>query len=93
MRKSGEGEGEEAACRSRRRGQPQRREAEQHGVAEEVEQLQHQDERLRQDHAVAHRREPHGCRSPRTLQATNKEKSQHGGEIGGKEGKKRGGGG
>jgi hypothetical protein len=45
----------------RRRGgrEAQRGEAEQDGVPEEVQQLQHQEERLRQDHAVAHRREPH----------------------------------
>jgi hypothetical protein len=44
----------------RRRREAQRGEAEQHGVPQEVQQLQHQDERLWQDHAVAHRREPHG---------------------------------
>jgi hypothetical protein len=44
----------------RRRGEAKRGEAEQDGVPEQVQQLQHQDERLRQDHAVAHRREPHG---------------------------------
>lgn len=46
--------------RRRRRGEAQRAEAEQDGVPEEVEQLQHQYERLRKDDAVAHRREPHG---------------------------------
>jgi hypothetical protein len=38
-------------------------------VPEEVQQLQHQDQRLRQDHAVAHRREPHG-RQPGDVRAT-----------------------
>jgi hypothetical protein len=42
-----------------RRREAERGEAEQDGVPEEVQQLQHQDERLRDDDAVAHRREPH----------------------------------
>jgi hypothetical protein len=51
-------------------------------VAEEVEQLQHQDERLRQDDAVAHRREPHGGPA-RTLAGRERKRSRR--ESGGKE--------